>query len=304
MGVGLDVGGTISVNNSSNIGGVDFSTSYWTNPGGGVIGWNKSNGYGEMSLISISGGGADGGFSFYDRNAPLVRIMKNGNVGIGTITPGRLLHVAGPSQPGFAITETGATADHKSMGFVYDGGAIVSGGGLVWQAFNDAGAFSANLSTFFRNGSVNFGGITAPATAGQVAFTGGNVGIGTTHPTHLLSVAGIIGAREVVVTATEGADYVFKPDYRLKPLNEVAAFIKEHHHLPEIPSEAEVKERGIDLGDMQTRLLAKVEELTLHMIQADERNKRLEQTNNRVEQQNRELRVRIARLEARMGKEK
>jgi hypothetical protein len=75
-------------------------------------------------------------------------------------------------------------------------------------------------------------------------------------------------------------------------LNQVAAYIKEHHHLPDIPSEADVKEKGVDLGDMQAKLLAKVEELTLHMIQADERN-------NRSEKENRELRERIARLEAR-----
>lgn len=90
-----------------------------------------------------------------------------------------------------------------------------------------------------------------------------------------MHVAGTIGAEEVVVTST-GADYVFGPGYQLQPLNEVNAYIQEHHHLPDIPSEAEVKEKGFGVGDMQTKLLAKVEELTLHMIQAEERNDRLE----------------------------
>jgi predicted nuclease with TOPRIM domain len=107
-----------------------------------------------------------------------------------------------------------------------------------------------------------------------------------------LAVNGTITTKEVVVTNTGWSDYVFAPDYHLQPLNEVGAYVKEHHHLPEIPSEAEVKEKGVSLGDMQAKLLAKVEELTLHMIQADERNTRLEQ-------QNRELRDRVARLETR-----
>ena len=125
----------------------------------------------------------------------------------------------------------------------------------------------------------------------------GNVGIGTTNPCGnpyapancKLSVAGAIQAQEVVVNSG-WSDYVFQPSYRLQPLTEVAAFIQENHHLPDIPSEAEVKEKGVSLGDMQAKLLAKVEELTLHMIQAEERN-------DRLEQRNRELQERIAKLE-------
>ncbi len=113
----------------------------------------------------------------------------------------------------------------------------------------------------------------------------GNVGIGTTNPQSLLAVNGTINTKEVVVTNTGWSDYVFGPNYHLTPLNQVAAYINEHHHLPEIPSEAEVKEKGVGLGDMQAKLLAKVEELTLHMIQADEKNRQLQE--------------RIAQLEAR-----
>jgi hypothetical protein len=112
----------------------------------------------------------------------------------------------------------------------------------------------------------------------------GNVGIGTTNPTSKLSVNGTIQAKEVVVN-TGWSDYVFHPAYRLKPLTEVAAYIRRNHHLPGIPSEAEVRENGVSLGEMQSKLLAKIEELTLHTIQLD--------------QQNRELQARIARLEGR-----
>ncbi|MGD0792042.1 MAG: hypothetical protein ABR920_09750 [Terriglobales bacterium] len=75
---------------------------------------------------------------------------------------------------------------------------------------------------------------------------------------------------------TGWSDYVFGPDYKVRPLAEVAAFIKANHHLPDIPSEAEVKEKGVSLGDMQSKLLAKIEELTLQMIQLNETNTALE----------------------------
>ncbi|MCL2291408.1 MAG: hypothetical protein FWC34_12020 [Bacteroidetes bacterium] len=62
-------------------------------------------------------------------------------------------------------------------------------------------------------------------------------------------------------------DHVFYPDYELRPLSDLEQFIKENHHLPEIPSAKEVQENGIDLGSMQGKLLLKIEELTLYTIE-------------------------------------
>jgi len=62
-------------------------------------------------------------------------------------------------------------------------------------------------------------------------------------------------------------DHVFYPDYQLRPLDELETFIKENNHLPEIPSAKEVEENGLDLGEMQGKLLLKIEELTLYIIQ-------------------------------------
>jgi hypothetical protein len=125
----------------------------------------------------------------------------------------------------------------------------------------------------------------------MVLAAGGNVGIGTMNPTSKLSVNGTVQAKEVVVN-TGWADYVFAPAYRLKPLSEVATYIRQNHHLPEIPSEAEVRDKGVGLGEMQSKLLAKIEELTLHMIQEHERNDRLEQKIQDLQKQNVELRER------------
>lgn len=104
----------------------------------------------------------------------------------------------------------------------------------------------------------------------------GNIGVGTTKPQSKLAVNGTITTKEVIVTNTGWSDYVFGPDYRLPPLSEVNAYIQAHRHLPDIPSEVDVKKKGVSVGDMQAKLLAKVEELTLYMIGLEERNARLQ----------------------------
>lgn len=99
----------------------------------------------------------------------------------------------------------------------------------------------------------------------------GNVGVGVAQPTSKLDVNGTIRAKEVKIEATGWADFVFSPDYQLKPLSEVENHIKAHKHLPDIPSETEVKENGISVGEMQTKLLQKIEELTLYVIEQDKK---------------------------------
>jgi hypothetical protein len=76
----------------------------------------------------------------------------------------------------------------------------------------------------------------------------------------------------VEVTLDGWSDFVFADDYSLMPLEEVEKHIQQNRHLPDIPSEEEVLENGLNLGDMQARLLQKVEELTLYMIQLKKEN--------------------------------
>ncbi len=112
-----------------------------------------------------------------------------------------------------------------------------------------------------------------------VVRPGGAVGIGTTNPTHKLEVAGTIRAQEVIVETSGWSDYVFAPGYQLTPLAEVKAHIAAKGTLPGIPSAAEVATQGVSVGDMQAKLLAKLEEMTLHLIALSEKVERLETEN-------------------------
>ncbi len=92
---------------------------------------------------------------------------------------------------------------------------------------------------------------------------------------------GYVHAREVKVFLNGWCDYVFADDYELRPLAEVEKFIKENHHLPDVPSEKTVLENGVDVGDMEAVLLRKVEELTLYSI---ELKKELDQIKKQLEE--------------------
>jgi len=113
------------------------------------------------------------------------------------------------------------------------------------------------------------------------------VGIGTIYPdaNYRMSVNGKIRAKEIKVE-TGWSDFVFKPDYKLRTLSEVESYIKENGHLPEIPSEQEVTENGVELGDMSSKLLQKIEELTLYMIEQNKRIEKLEDENNQLKSAN------------------
>src|SRR5690606_24505185 len=104
----------------------------------------------------------------------------------------------------------------------------------------------------------------------------GNVGIGTDTPRERLSVNGNIRAKEIKVEANNWPDYVFHENYHLRPLPEVKNYIEINGHLPEIPKAKEVEEQGVSLGEMNKLLLKKVEELTLYLIERDERIDKIE----------------------------
>ncbi|MGX1928303.1 hypothetical protein [Flagellimonas sp. 2504JD4-2] len=100
----------------------------------------------------------------------------------------------------------------------------------------------------------------------------GNVGIGTTNPGgYRLAVNGNIHTKEVKVDLTGWSDFVFNQDYLLPTLTEVEKHIKEKGHLKDIPSAKEVLKNGVLLGEMDAKLLQKIEELTLYTIQQEKK---------------------------------
>jgi hypothetical protein len=117
-------------------------------------------------------------------------------------------------------------------------------------------------------------------------LTDSNIGIGTSNPDEKLTVKGKIHAEEVRVDLLVPADYVFqkyytgasalKSDYVMPSLAEVEKYTKANNHLPSVPSAKEIKEKGLQLGEMSNLLLQKIEELTLYIIEQNKRIEKLE----------------------------
>ena len=79
-------------------------------------------------------------------------------------------------------------------------------------------------------------------------------------------------ARQFVITQLEIPDYVFEPDYYLMPIEDLETFIVLNKHLPGVPYNAETQDKGLNMGQMETALLEKVEELTLYIIEQKQTN--------------------------------
>ncbi|QQR85752.1 MAG: SprB repeat-containing protein [Flavobacteriales bacterium] len=105
----------------------------------------------------------------------------------------------------------------------------------------------------------------------------GKVGIGTSPPNnssslYQLYVEGGIMARDIKVTITAFQDYVFDPRYEMMPMDKLREYIAPNHHLPTMPRGADVEaEGGIEVGDLQLRLVRTVEEQALYILQLEER---------------------------------
>jgi hypothetical protein len=173
---------------------------------------------------------------------------QGGNVGIGTTAPSQQLSITG----GIGFANQNAT--DKKLYSPLDGT-------LEWFTHNDAGEHGFAVShQGERRVYLN--------TKGNSYLIGGNVGIGTTNPDEKLTVNGVIHAKEVKVDLSGSlADFVFKPDYKLMSLPQVEQFVKANNHLPQMPSAEEVAKNGLSMGEMQNKLLQKVEELTLYVIE-------------------------------------
>jgi|GEM_PF-3199110 len=144
-----------------------------------------------------------------------------------------------------------------------------NGGSFIWGSLDGSLSFATIASTYSYENQL----FTDPEIAGQVKMTidnTGHVGIGISpHPSYSLAVAGKIICEELKVKLVSDwtwPDFVFEKNHKLQSLYELENQIIKNKRLPGIPGSAEVRENGIDLGDMNARLLEKVEELTLYII--------------------------------------
>lgn len=174
-----------------------------------------------------------------------------GKVGVGVSSPyaHSRLHIKAPTAQPWGIVAESSSND-RIIGFGHDG----TTGVISTSYFSSGGHSPLQLRT--------------SNTARMTIDISGNVGIGTADPKSKLAVNGEIRATRVkVLDDISVPDYVFEEDYELRTLQETKTYIEANKHLPEIPSAAEIGKDGIDLGDMNMRLLKKIEELTLYQIQ-------------------------------------
>ncbi len=235
-----------------------------------IVNTTSSNGE-----LRFSDNGSIKGFVWYDPSNNLMAfgrgnwtnsltVTSDGKFGIGTPTPKGQLEIKGPYNGNSQLT-INTTSSNGELRFS-DNGSIK---GFVWYDPSN------NLMAFGRGNWTNSLTVTSD----------GKFGVGIANPLEKLHVNGNIRAKAPI-----WADFVFEKDYELRTLEEIEEHINENGHLPEIPSEADVTENGINLGEMDAKLLQKIEELTLYMI---DMNKRM----NQLETENRELKRKVKSFE-------
>jgi len=225
------------------------------------------NADGEVARIGLlrGGGSYTGEMNFMVKSTnegslkEAMRINQDGNIGIGTTIPQSVLNIK-RTDMGNDLISIVRNSDSPNLDFVssYSGSDDLQSGsfGFGVRPLDDSWQIWSKK----------------PSVAWENLFSvklNGNVGIGTVSPQEKLTVAGTIGTREIKVSTNAGADFVFEPDYKLTDLSDLEKFVKTNKHLPEIPTARQMVENGVSLGELNIKLLQKVEELTLHLIEKD-----------------------------------
>ena len=198
-------------------------------------------------------------------NENRITIDGTGKIGIGTTVPVSKLHIISNGNSGRSpnsntslFTESGgnnyleiATPDNGERGVMFSNPTDGNSGGIYYY----------NKDMYFNTNSND---------RRMTILANGNIGIGTNTPNNKLDVKGIMRAEELMVE-TGWADYVFEPEFKLKSLKEVEHFIKINKHLPDILPASTIQEKGLPVAAMTTKMMQKIEELTLYIIDQDKK---------------------------------
>ncbi|WP_271768076.1 hypothetical protein [Aquimarina algiphila] len=236
--------------------------------------WNGSNkNYATSRIVSkMDGCGAQGEALIFETetagdSAPSAKmiIKNNGNVGIGNINPSTKLDIfdTNADLSIMKLRNGKWTCNQRTSIEFWNGGLKNHPTSRIVSQMDGCGTQGEAL--LFETQTA---GETNPS-AKMTIKNDGNIGIGTLNPNGWkLAVNGKIRAKEIKIE-TGWSDFVFYDDYKLPTLQDVENHIKENGHLKDIPSAKEVEENGIYLGEMDSKLLQKIEELTLYTIQQE-----------------------------------
>lgn len=195
-----------------------------------------------------------------------------------------------------------ATGNNNTAIGVQAGFSTLGGSGsmfLGYQAgYNETGSnklYIANSNTAnplikgeFDNKNLKINtGATVSQTLGFLAVGNFDAAFAMPSPTNsyrLIVQDGIITEKiKVAVKGTaDWADYVFEPSYKLMSLDKVESFVKENKHLPNVPSAEEMSKNGLDVTQTSAKLMEKIEELTLYMIEMNKEIKALKVENEKL----------------------
>jgi len=212
---------------------------------------------------------------FFQNNGHGFTLDTNGYVGFNTVYPKQKIHVVDNN---ILISRTSAKAPGVTNGAIMFGDETSSSdcpAGAWGIEYVDSENEGYGLNFFKPWSTCN----TNPGNYKLFLADNGNIGIGTNNPLAKLTVDGNICAKEVRVSLSGSPcwpDYVFAQDYHLMKISDLKQYIQTNSHLPGIPSAAEVEENGVELGAATELLLQKIEEMTLYIIQLEERIQQLE----------------------------